>query len=251
MKRPVIRMIPTSALFVDDRYQRLIEMNRVRKIVRDFEEDLFGVLEVNRRGTNGKYAIIDGQHRHKAAEILGIEEVPCTIRENMSAQKEASLFTKIQTSRKGLNQVDRFMAQVFAEDHDSVDIYNIVNSLDLTIDRSRHSSTTISAVISLERIYNRWGGQHLKYTLTESKAIWGGEDGSLQGAFLDGFARFLAAYGDTRYTDLVKERLGLVMPTTLMRRASAIRGGGSQMGVLIYTQLRRAAGVRGAPRRKM
>lgn len=250
MKRPMIRMIRTKDLFIDDRYQRVLEPYRVRKIVREFDWDLYGALEVSIRG-DGSIAVFDGQHRYRAAEKLELEELPCIVHEGMSPQQEAKLFTRLQTSRKGLNQVDRFMAQVFAEDPDSTDIYNIVHELDLTIDRSRHSSTTISAVISLERIYRRWGGKHLKYTLAQSKAIWGGEDGSLQGAFLDGFARFLAGYGDDRYNNLTKEKLGMIMPITLMRRASAVRGGGSQMGVLIYAQLRRAAGVRGAPRKKL
>jgi hypothetical protein len=127
----------------------------------------------------------------------------------------------------------------------------VVNDLGMTIDRSRHSGDTISAVISLERIYRRWGEDHLRDTLTMSHEIWGGEDGSLQGAFLDGFARFYAAYGDERFTDEVKDRLRAVSPMLLMRRASAIRGGGSQMGHLIDASLRKIARIKGRPRVKI
>lgn len=245
--KPKIELLDTSVLIIDSRYQRELDLPRVRKMASSFSWDLFGVLEASKRDAN-KYAIFDGQHRYETALLLEISPLPCLVHEDLSPQEEAKLFTSLQLKRKGLSQIDRFSAQVFAGISESVEIQEIINDLGLTIDKRRHLGTSISAVISLERIYRRWGPGHLKYTLQQSREIWGGMDGSLQGAFLDGFARFLAGYADRRYTDEIRERLSSHSPLGMMRRASAIRGGGSQMGHLIYAELRRIARIRGKPR---
>lgn len=246
---PPTEMIATDSLLVDDRYQRDLDEPRARRIARDYEAERFGLLCVSRRGKQN--FIVDGQHRWHAAKILKFPKVPCAIYEGMEAKEEANLFARMQSDRKGLSAVDRFNAQVFADYPESVAINDVVVDLGMRIDRSRHSGTTISAVISLERIYRRWGAEHLRDTLRTSNEIWGGNDGCLQGAFLDGFARFYAAYGDERFTDEVRQRLATVSPMMLMRRASAIRGGGSQMGHLIDAQLRKVARIKGRPRVKI
>lgn len=60
--------LSVADLVVDDTYQRPLSMSWARKIAREFDEKKFGKPLVVRR-PDGKYAIIDGQHRIWALRI--------------------------------------------------------------------------------------------------------------------------------------------------------------------------------------
>lgn len=243
-----VTMLSVAALQVDDRYQREINEKRVRKLAKEFDWTLFGILEVSKRNGHGQHIVFDGQHRLTAARELDIDQVPCLIHEGLTPEEEADLFAQLQMKRKNLTQIERFRAQVFAGNPESVAIQSILDSVDVKLDSRRHSGDTVSAIMTLENIFRSRGGGHLKRVLSESLLIWQGKNGSMQGSFIDGFSRFLYGYGDKRYTVDVRERLERANPMTILHSSSAIRGGGSQIGVLVSREIRKVSGVRGRPR---
>lgn len=240
-------IIKLSELFIDPNYQRDMEEQRVKKIVNQFDHRLFGILEVSER-QGGYKAVFDGQHRLEAGVLLGLGAVPCLVHRGLTPEEEAYLFTRLQTQRRGLGQIDRFRAQVFAGDAEQVALKKILDSEGFIVGRNTNSTSTISAIVTLERMYRRYGPDHVREMLVQLKEIWGADDGALTGAFMDGFSRWLWAYGDDRFTDEVKERLRNVSPQVMRRKASAIGGGGAQIGLLVFGEIQRVAKTKGRPR---
>jgi hypothetical protein len=63
--------LPAKLLLVDDRYQRDLVRARVDHLADAMDLDGLGVFHVSRR-TDGRYFIIDAQHRHAALAKLDL-----------------------------------------------------------------------------------------------------------------------------------------------------------------------------------
>lgn len=72
---PYLLAIPTGQLFTDPTYQRECDVNRANRMAADWNPRLAGVLDVSDRGKHHtpRYAIINGQHRWRAAQRTGAD----------------------------------------------------------------------------------------------------------------------------------------------------------------------------------
>lgn len=232
-------------LEVDDRYQRPLDKARVAKIVKEFDERRFGVLEVSQR--NGHANVFDGQHRLAVARKLGMNSVPCLVHTNLTPEQEAELFVALQRDRKGINQIDRFRARVFTGEVEALDINGIVEACGFRIRRDGADAGalySIQAVTSLERVYKRG---NLAETLALLRDLWGGDRKSTDGGLIEGLSIILDGYGH-RLSDDVLGRLRGTPPLVILRRAIGHSGGGSAKGQMVAREIRKEAGLRGAPR---
>ena len=97
------------------------------------------------------------------------------------------------------------------------------------IDIRRITSTKakngISAVSTLERIYDKYGQAVLDRTLRLAAATWEGENNSFSGNILMGIARIVVAYGDTVRDDVFKDHVGRVSVKAIIRAAKERRPG--------------------------
>lgn len=79
--KPALAMIDIALLVIDPEYQRPIGKDgrkAIEKIAAEFEWTKFSTVVVA-PVSDGRYAIIDGQHRTTAAALCGIKDVPCQI----------------------------------------------------------------------------------------------------------------------------------------------------------------------------
>lgn len=241
------RKLPVDALIVDGRYQRELNVSRVRAIVRAFNANQLGVLEVSTR-PDDEYAVFDGQHRLVALRELGKNDAPCLIHSGLTAQDEASLFARLHLSRRGLSALERFRAQVFAGVEQAVTIAGIVESQRFEIAGYSPTNRAIRAVGALERIYRRDGAIALRETLQTVRLLWDGDPRSTDGYLLEGLSQFLVGYGN-RLGDEHFDKLAAAGPTVILRRAlGQLQGGGGHARHAIDSELRKVAGVRGRPR---
>ncbi len=234
------KKVSVAELINDDRYQRPIDEKRVAKIATDFNPRLLGVLEISKR--NGKSAVIDGQHRLAAIDLLGMDKVACMVHTDLSPQDEAVLFVELQSKRKTINAVDRFRALVFAGDETAVTINDIVESAGWVV------GDTIRAVVSLQNIYKRGGASLLDETLGFAASTWAGDDKTTDGYFLEGVSEIIAGYGG-RLGAEETTKLAALSPSVYLRRAMGqMAGGGSHARRhAVAAALRKVAGVRGRP----
>ena len=69
-----------------------------------------GTLDVSYR--DGRFYIIDGQHRYYAARANGIEKLLCIVRVGLTVEDEARIFVELNTSRKPPKPFDIYKANI-------------------------------------------------------------------------------------------------------------------------------------------
>jgi hypothetical protein len=241
------KRVPLDVLEIDDRYQRPLNKGRVAKMVKEFDERRFGVLEVSQR--NGHASVFDGQHRLEVARALGMKDVPCLVHGNLTPEEEAELFVALQRERRGVSQIDRFRARVFMSESTAVAINEIVTEAKFRIRRDGADAGhlySIQAITSLEHVYERG---NLPETLALLRELWGGDTKSTDGGLIEGLSILLEGYGH-RLDDATMARLRGTPPLVILRRAIGHSGGGRSKGQMVAAEIRKVAGLRGAPRRK-
>ena len=191
--------LSVDSLHVDNRYQRNLNLNRVRAIVSDFSWMYFEVLSVSKRD-DGSYWVTDGSHRLEVARRLAISRVPCVVYSGLLYTEEARKFKNINAHRGPPKRVDTFKADVQSEDPDALAIIRIAESRGFKVSlKSRRGNSgggryEISAVGCLEKIYMRGGAASLDRCLRVLDEAYGGNSEYTYGHLISGLARFLEIY---------------------------------------------------------
>jgi hypothetical protein len=214
---PKIRRLRLDELRIDSAYQRPLNERTVRTIAQGFDGRRLGVLVVSKR--DGWYAVFDGQHRLAALRKLGALDALCQVHENLAQKDEAWLFARLQLDRRSLRPIDRFKAQLVAEDPAACEIDQIVRDHGLRIGGNGRAPS-VQAIVSLEKIYARGGGALLRDVLGLIQRVWRDDDGSTHGQFLEGTAIFVTAFGP-KIGPANIESLGKRGPWTIIRRSTA------------------------------
>jgi hypothetical protein len=247
------RRVPLDEIVVDERYQRPLEEGRVERIATNFDEAQLGVLEVSRR--NGKCAVFDGQHRYRALLKLGVKDAPCLVHDDMTPSEEADMFVRLQRDRKPVHPVDRFRAQLFAGDSRAIDITASVKAAGYDIGHvgpEAGPSSTIRAVVAVERLYSRGGGEAIGAALGFITDHWAGDPRCTDGHLIEGVYEFIALYSDRLGVE-EHDRLRSTPPVDILRRAAGRQAGlGGNPGSkrhLVAAELHATAGLNGRPRK--
>lgn len=100
-----------------ENYQREVNNNRVKRIVKYFDERIANEPKVSFR--DGKYYVFDGQHTISARKLMnGNQDIPilCKVYMGMTEQEEAALFSKQTGESAPLTAGVRIRAEIFGED---------------------------------------------------------------------------------------------------------------------------------------
>jgi hypothetical protein len=189
-------------LRIDPRYQRDLSPLYVRRIVREFDPDAFGVIIVSERSDRHAY-IVDGQHRIAALKEMGWEDqlVPCLVYRDLSIENEAKAFYKPQSTRRAMTPANRFKARLMAGDPSAIEVKATVERAGYMMNYRTGSSPDtreIDAVHAIEYLYRVGGVDHLHDVLSIVRAAWGTDDFKIPGTFLTGLSGFLRRY-ENRY----------------------------------------------------
>ena len=142
----------------------------------------------------------------------------------LTIEEEAHIFADQQKHVKSLSSYETFKAHIEADDPKQKMIEAIVRSYGLSV-TSTKARNGISAVSTLERIYDKYGQAVLDRTLRLAAATWEGEDNSFSGSILMGIARIVVAYGDSIRDDVFKDHVGRVSVKAIIRAAKERRPG--------------------------
>jgi hypothetical protein len=136
-------------LSVDENYQRRPDDNKVNKIARSWSWLACGALVVARRG--GRYWVIDGWHRKKAADRLqDIEELPCMIFGTVAMSEEAEGFLDINVNRKPVRPVEKFKTMLAKGDKTAVLAQELIEQANRR-PSADSSPSTVSCIAALLR----------------------------------------------------------------------------------------------------
>jgi hypothetical protein len=228
---PYIDAVPAANMFADPAYQRDLNPRRVAKMVTEFDVTQVGVLEVSAR-PDGRYAIIEGQHRWAAAleahpgrhRPNGLH-LPCNVHTGLTVEDEADLFYKIDRNRKALSGWDRWKARRGSGDPAVVAIEATVAQYGLRIDPAP-ADRNIGATVALERIVEVGDLVLLARTLDLVTTAYSRIRDSLDGQILHGLALILANYDDPEEISIDQLILALqssppstIKSAAMMRRA--------------------------------
>jgi hypothetical protein len=134
--RPRVVWLDLGLLAVDKRYQREIGQagqKHINRIVRSFNWNCYQPVIVTERA-DGRYAVIDGQHRLEAAKKHPlVDSLPCYVIDAPDLAKQAAVFVAVNSVRKSLTSNEKFAAAVAAGDKHAVALARICDEAGVTI----------------------------------------------------------------------------------------------------------------------
>lgn len=140
--RPDLRWIGLDQLWVNEEYQRNITddgRSNIGRIIEKFSWARFTPLMVADSG-DGRFAVIDGQHRYLAAVAHGgIADVPCAVVEAPELLDQARSFLAINAHRVAVNFFQLHHAGVVAGDPDALHLKALADGVGLRVPRNNLS----------------------------------------------------------------------------------------------------------------
>ena len=184
-----LEWVPVIGATVDLRAQGPFVSSRAEKIAANLDPDALGYPFVW-KASDGRYYIIDGQHRFRAvAMALGEDQkIQCEVVSGITLERAAQLYRERNTARAARG-IDKFIAGITARDPICGAINDIARLFGLGITRSVTEGGMV-CTSSLLRIYALDGnrGQILTMTLRVATGAWGKDPRALLGDVLTGLA---------------------------------------------------------------
>lgn len=207
-----------------EHYQREIKNQRVKRIVKDFDERIANEPKVSYR--DGKYYVFDGQHTIDARKVMnGGEDLPilCKVYMGMDEKEEALLFAKQTGESARLTPGTRVRAEVFGEDGNSTAFFNANKGLNIELDFDQERGyMRIGCIQTALDAYQKFGEERYKEAMKIIIAAWDGEPDSFRMENIIGITRFVDRYHDSYIPHRLIERLSKVDPLTIPREGHAI-----------------------------
>lgn len=169
--------------------QRDYKQYRVDHLVANFDPEQIGTPVVNHR--DGKYFIIDGQHRVATLKAVGWgdQSVECEVYQDLTEAEEAEMFLK-RNDTLSVTAFDRFRIGVRAGRHPEIDVDKIIRDQGLRVARSGPGA--IKAPATLVKVYNSHGGQVLTAAISVAYAAY--NDLGLESRVIHGLSLMLSRY---------------------------------------------------------
>jgi hypothetical protein len=134
--------LPTQTLLVDSDYQRRVSQSKVSKMAKNWHPQSVGVIVVSLRA-DGRYYVIDGQHRVAAAKKIGITELRCEVHKDLPIQTEAKTFHYNNANRKSPNRIELFNALRIEGDPAVALVDRLVASVGRHVGEGKSTATNI------------------------------------------------------------------------------------------------------------
>lgn len=102
--------VPVTLFAICDEYQRPVDAKHVDTLAKDFNKTYANCIVASYR--EGKFYIIDGQHRYHAALIKGIKSLACIIVTGLTVKDEAKMFKELNINHKKPDPYKLFKANI-------------------------------------------------------------------------------------------------------------------------------------------
>lgn len=217
--------IPIRNLVSNQDYQRNLSQKHIDRAAANFDLYQINPVKVSRR--NGINYVFNGQHTIEVVALVsGSRDTPvwCMIYDDLSYAHEANIFANQMKYVKPLSAYEVFMANIEAESDEQLIIRDLVESHGLRIGTSK-GNCIITAVSTLEWIYEQYGYEVLNRVLRICVGTWEGEANSFSSNIMRAVAMLVTTYGDLLQDEIFRERLGDISIKQLTRLAKDQRPG--------------------------
>lgn len=210
-----LRWVPLALMRVSPLAQRELNQARVDRIAASFDVEQIGTPTVNER--DGRYYIIDGQHRVAAMNEIGWgdQQVQCFTYKGLTESEEAEKFLKL-NDVLAVSAFARFRVGVQAGREVECDIDRIVRAQGLCVSQDKHEGA-ISAVGTLTKLYQRAGAKVLARTLRIIRDAYG--SAGLEAPVIDGLGLLCG-----RYNGDLEDQLAIAKLANLMGGVNGLLG---------------------------
>lgn len=244
---PTMEWIPVDALLVDASYQRSVSTRRgeslIKKIYAGFEWRKFQPLSVAPMG-DGKYAVMDGQHRLLAALAHPlVSKVPCYVVQAADTRQQAQSFGAINRDRVNATTTQLFHAAVAAGDPDALHVKDVCDQAGVTVQKNpspdglkpRHTM----AVSTIRKLINVFGDGPVVHAMRLIAESYPEERDQLRGQVIEALTHFIVAFKEHQAFDADRLRAA-IEDTDLISELAAARAYKSAYGGDTIVILRQA-----------
>lgn len=185
--------VDSSKIHSDQRYQRPVDQERVRKIAREYDPDQVEIIKVSKRD-DGKYYVFDGQHTLEALKLLNGNrplKVDCKVYRGLTVEDEAMLFARQDVISRPVSQSDRMKALCLAGDDFILELKNCIESLGICFDFSKDPAPMkITAYNAARDLYKKAGKETFGDILTLIAGIWPDQPQAFAREIMNGLYEF-------------------------------------------------------------
>lgn len=217
--------IPIKYLVSNQEYQRSLSNSHVLNVADHFDLYQINPVKVSRR--DGINYVFNGQHTIEiVALVSGSRDTPvwCMIYDDLSYEHEADIFANQMKHIKYLQPYEVFAANIEAGNELQMMIKRLVESYGLTIGVNK-APGVVSAISTLESIYQKYGYHVLNRTIRLCVGAWEGEPNSMSANMLRAVAKLVITYKKELDDEEFKEKVGNYSIKQISRQAKERRQG--------------------------
>lgn len=175
-------------------YQNEPNKERVKQIASKFRFHKYQVIDVSFR--DGKYNVIDGQHRLYAAKQAGVKSLYCWVRYGLSESEEMELFVDLAEDRRKVKPMETYKALYGAGNKFVVELINSTRNSGINFDFNDYKKENkIVCIKTMAKLFDKNKSDYSN-TLNLIKKTWNGDPITLEAKFLCGIYDFYRIYGD-------------------------------------------------------
>lgn len=193
--RPSLEWIAVDLIDVDRNYQREIKGHLVSRILAKFEWRKFGVLVVASK-PDGRFNVIEGQHRLKAALLHPlVNEVPAIVVAADDVAQEADSFLAINRDRMAVTSVEQYWAGVTAGNPDVLAVAEVLKAArcDVVPEQGHYRPHLTNSIGAVSRSIKRYGAGSTRRALVVLREAWPNDSKALAGTLITALARIIRA----------------------------------------------------------
>jgi hypothetical protein len=178
-------------------YQRPTDSKQIAKITARWNEAKMGMPVVSER--DGKFWIVDGNHRLAALRRLNYDEAEFIVLEGLNYEQEADYFRRQNENTRRLTLYTRFKAGLESGDESCMKIDATVRKNGFVIGTTANRFNTLTAIFALTEIFDNFGEEILDRTLALIRETWDGHINAKNREFLMGVAEFISRFGTANF----------------------------------------------------
>lgn len=204
-------------------YGRPVGTHQIGRMLKlGFDPRKLGIITVSMR-EDGRFAIIDGNHRRQLAAHAGLTELLARVFIDLTYEEEADLYIALNTI-KPPTALDRWRARVEMREALPLHVNEILARHDLRVAQHQTTSTPglVQCVRSLEKAYVERGPQAFEELFVILRRAWGTDPSAYSGRMIDGLSAFWARYRDLADLDRLVIQLQQTTPLRLAAAAGIV-----------------------------
>lgn len=228
----IAEWVPISQMFVDPAYTRPVSEAQINRMLRNgFDADKLGVIMLSMR-EDGRYAVLDGNHRREAAKKVGIKQMRALVFIDKTPKQEADLFVAFNTMNRP-TALDRFRARLSMGELQATEIQKILNKHGMTVAISGAVVGGVSAVAALDKLYSEAGPRGTYEVVNILHRAWGQERRAWVTQMIEGMRQFWLRYHAEVDKNRLVDRMQLTTPERVLAQSGAVVRKSTTVGTLI------------------